>query len=306
MTTMPSFRITLGVAIVALVSLPPQSASTQSRQQRVDTTFAFERGGSVSLSIVSGEIRVRAHDRAEIRIIADVERGRLETSFSRTRVSIEARDVNRRLGEANYELVVPVGTRVHAGSVSGDITIQGTGDEVEAHTVSGDVLVEDASRVVDVGTVSGSATLRRVSGRVEVGTVAAQVLVDGISGDLSASTVAAHVDVRNGRLTGFRATTVSGGITYDGTFTRDGRYDLNTHSGAIRFALPANAGADLELETFSGSISSDFPLTLQPDNAVGRRARRMQFTIGEGGARIRAETFSGSITIRRLPARPQE
>ena len=58
-------------------------------------------------------------------------------------------------------------------------------------------------------------------------------------------------------------------------------------------------GALLELETFSGRINSDFPLTLQPGETGGRRGRRMEFTIGNGGARVTAQAFSGNINIRR-------
>lgn len=308
MPTMPLPRTlraaTLGAAL--LLPLAAGDAEAQVTRQSVDTTFAFDRGGSVNLSLISGEIIVRAADRNEIRIRATLERGRLETTFSRSRVSIEARDVSRRIGEGRYELTVPVGTRVHAGSVSGDITITGTEEEVEVGTVSGEVRIEGAAKMVEVGAVSGEVQLTGVSGRIEVSTVGGDIRIDDIAGSLDVNTVSAEVDIRRGRLTGLRSTSVSGGLSYDGTFARDGYYQINSHSGAILFGLPADTGANLELETWSGNISSDFPLTLQPDGGVGRRARRMQFTIGQGGARISAETFSGSITIRRLPARPQE
>jgi DUF4097 and DUF4098 domain-containing protein YvlB len=297
---------TLLAATLAAALLLPGDAAAQVTRQRVDTAFTFERGGSVSLSLVSGEIIVRASDRNEIRIVATVERGRLETSFSRSRVSIEAREVSRRVGEARYELTVPVGTRVQAGSVSGDITITGTGAEVDVGTVSGDVRVSDARDVVEVESVGGDLDLSGISGRVEVNTVSGSIRIDDIGGSLDLNSVSAEVDVRRGRLTALSTTSVSGGFTYDGTFARDGYYQMNSHSGTILFSLPANAGAQLDLETWSGHISSDFPLTLQPDGSAGRRARRMQFTIGQGGARISAETFSGNITIRRAGARPQE
>jgi DUF4097 and DUF4098 domain-containing protein YvlB len=303
---MPSLRTILGAALGAMLLLPAGDAAAQVTRQRVDTAFTFDRGGSVSLSLVSGEIIVRASDRNEIRITATLERGRLETSFSRNRVSIEARDVNRRVGEGRYELTVPVGTRVQANAVNGDITITGTQAEVEAGAVNGDIRVEGAATVVEVGTVNGDVTMTGVSGRVDVNTVGGEIYIDDISGSLEVNSVSAEVDVRRGRLTGLSSTSVSGGFTYDGTFARDGHYEMNSHSGTILFSLPANAGAQLDLETWSGHISSDFPLTLQPDANVGRRARRMQFTIGSGGARISAETFSGNITIRRTSTRPQE
>jgi hypothetical protein len=53
------------------------------------------------------------------------------------------------------------------------------------------------------------------------------------------------------------------------------------------------------VQTFSGEVNSDFPMTLQPGSRSGNRGRGMQFTIGGGGARISAQTFSGDITIER-------
>ncbi|HVT39267.1 MAG TPA: hypothetical protein VHE78_09500, partial [Gemmatimonadaceae bacterium] len=53
------------------------------------------------------------------------------------------------------------------------------------------------------------------------------------------------------------------------------------------------------LQTFSGSITSSFPMTLQPGERSRRSGRKMQFTIGNGSARISAQTFSGDITIER-------
>ncbi|MDH5235941.1 MAG: DUF4097 domain-containing protein, partial [Gemmatimonadota bacterium] len=130
--------------------------------------------------------------------------------------------------------------------------------------------------------------------------------VRGVEGDLGAESVSGSIDVRDARVRTLRTQSVSGDVTYDGAFARDGDYRFNSHSGSILFSLPANAGADLEMETFSGRISSDFPVTLQPGESVGRRGRRMQFTLGAGGTRISAETFSGNITIRRSAARDNE
>jgi hypothetical protein len=49
--------------------------------------------------------------------------------------------------------------------------------------------------------------------------------------------------------------------------------------------------------TYSGSIESDFPITLKPgEHGIG--TRRFTFEIGKGDARISAESFSGDVTIR--------
>lgn len=291
-------RTILAGALGAL--LLPAALAAQVTRQRVDTTFAFDKGGFVQLSLISGEIRVTTGTTNDIRILATTERGRLETSFSRSRVSIEVRSVSGRVGSTRYELTVPAGTRVDANAISGDITVRGTGTEVEANSVSGDVTVEDASGTVDVGSVSGNVGLRRVAGRIDVSSVSGDVDVDEASGDVEAESVSGDVTVRRGKLRSFRAETVSGDLTYEGALDNAGDYRFNTHSGEVYVTIPAGGGASLELETWSGNIQSDFPLTLQPGD-VGGRHRRMQFNVGQGGARIHAETFSGNISIRRGP-----
>ena len=63
-------------------------------------------------------------------------------------------------------------------------------------------------------------------------------------------------------------------------------------------------GATLSLQTYSGDIESAFPMTLQPGENIRRqRGRRMEFTVGGGGARVSITTFSGDITIERGVAR---
>jgi len=49
-------------------------------------------------------------------------------------------------------------------------------------------------------------------------------------------------------------------------------------------------------------------MTLMPGQDLRRsRGRRMEFTVGNGGARVAITTFSGDITITRGPARaPRE
>jgi hypothetical protein len=301
---MRPFRSISSALIGAL--LLPAALAAQTARQRVDTSFTFDRGGLVHLSLVSGEIRVVTGTGSEIRIVASTERGRLETSFSRSRVSIEARSVNGRMGATSYELTVPAGTRVDANAVSGDITVRGTGAEVDANSVSGDISIEDATRVVEAASVSGNVDLRRISGRIEASSVSGDVDVDDASGDFEAESVSGSVLVRRGKLRVFRAETVSGDLAYEGTLDAAGDYRFNSHSGQVTISVPSNGGAALDLETWSGNITSDFPLTLQPgDNMSGRR-RRMQFNIGQGGARISAETFSGDIAIRRATPRGTE
>jgi hypothetical protein len=68
--------------------------------------------------------------------------------------------------------------------------------------------------------------------------------------------------------------------------------------------IPADAGAIVSLETFSGNVDSDFPVTLESGRSRSGHESRFEFRVGKGGARIVAETFSGDIRIQRSTTTP--
>ena len=276
---------------------------------RLDTTVSFTRGGGVDLSLVSGPVTVTAWDRAEVRV-----RGRSDRfpfRFERTdgpnggsvRVyTVRTRD--RSAGDQQLDVVVPFGTRVTANSTSGDVRVRGVRGEVSAETVSGNVDVQDAVRRVSLTSVSGSVHAASVDGAIGARSVSGDVRVTGARGEADCNSVSGNVDVRGAQLGRLRAQTVSGDLTYDGTLARDGRYDLGSQSGDVHLMLPRDVGAALSLQTFSGSIDASMPLTLQPtargaDGTPLRSARRLEFTVGGGGARVTAQSFSGTIVISR-------
>jgi DUF4097 and DUF4098 domain-containing protein YvlB len=261
----------------------------------------------VDLGLVSGEIVVTGWTKPEIRIYASIATGYLDASLSASRVSITARSRRNRMGATRYEVSVPIGTYVRASSVSGDIAIRGTAGEVGVNTVSGDVEVRDAGDRVEMHSTSGDIRASRLRGRVRAGTVSGELTLDDVHGALNARSVSGELRVR-GTLTGLEFESVSGDFDFAGDLQGDGSYAASTHSGDVRLTLPSNIGATLELQTFSGEVRPGFPLTLQPgDQPLGRRNRRMRFTVNGGGPRISLETFSGDIIIERGAARaPRE
>ena len=96
-----------------------------------------------------------------------------------------------------------------------------------------------------------------------------------------------------------RTHSTSGDLEFAGTIVSAGRYEFTTHSGEIRLTLPANVGAQLSLSTFSGEIDSAFPITLTPGaHGIGAsQAKKLNFSLGQGSARIMAETFSGDLIL---------
>jgi DUF4097 and DUF4098 domain-containing protein YvlB len=231
---------------------------------------------------------------------ASTEYGSISFDHSAQRLSLETRSSRGRSGETRYELTVPEGTRVLMRSTSGDLRATGVKGEVEARSVSGDVHVSAAVRNVTIETISGEVAAERLNGNVHGSSVSGEVQLDNVTGDVDFTSVSGSVSLANARSRSVHLGAVSGDLSFQGPLDAAGRYDFGTHSGDVRLTLPADASAQVSTQTFSGSMDSEFQLTMQPAaDGTRRSSRRMEFTLGRGGPRVSAETFSGNITLER-------
>jgi len=288
----------IAAALLAAAAAP--AAGQRERDEyssRIDTTIAFGRGGTVELQLTNGEIIVSGWSRDQVRVRATSERSELRMDASGGYLKLGLRSGTSRSGDTRFEVSVPVGTRVRATTTSGDIRITGSRGEVEARTQRGDIVVEEVASSADITAFSGDVDVSNVDGRLNVNVLSGDVQVRRVTGDIEVKTVSGEVEVREARSQAVRVNSTSGDIVFDGTIDGAGRYELETHSGDVDLTLPANVGATLIVSTYSGGIESDFPLTLQP-GGVGTDGKRFTFTLGRGGARITAESFSGDINIR--------
>jgi len=292
------YRTVLLTTLLLAAALPAAAQNRRDDQyeSRIDSTFAFDRRGTVVLSVAGGEIVVTAWNRDQIRVRARSERSVIRMDATSARLSL---DLSRaRGGDSRFEVTVPIGVRVSARATSGDVSITGTKGGVEGRTQSGDLTVEDVAETIDLNTYSGDIVARTLSGNVEITTLSGEVSVSDVKGDLDVTSVSGDIDLRNVVARYVRAKTTSGDVSYDGAIDSTGRYELGSHSGSVYLTVPQNTGALLTISTYSGSIESDFLITLKPgDHGMGQ-SKRLTFEIGKGDARISAESFSGDITIR--------
>jgi DUF4097 and DUF4098 domain-containing protein YvlB len=300
--TRPSaLRLALPFLLVAAGTAQGQRHRSYDRDYRssVDTTFGFNNRGLVSLTLGSGEIVVTAWSRDEIRIHATSENGGVRLDANGSRVSLELNGGYGRGGDSRFEVTVPVGVRIVARAQSGDIAIAGTQGEVDARSQSGDIKVDDVANRLDIGTLSGDIEARAISGDVQIKSVSGDIRVSDFKGDFEGETVSGSIELHNAGGRYVRSHTTSGDLVYEGSIDPSGRYELSAHSGDIRLSIPSNTSAQLSVSTWSGTLDSDFPITLRPgEHGIGSgQAKRFTFDIGGGAARIAAETFSGDITI---------
>lgn len=178
---------------------------------------------------------------------------------------------------------------VHAAS----ITTSGTKGRLWLDAGSGSVNVTGGQGELDVDTGSGSTSVTGYTG--------GRIAIDAGSGSITVRDVTASrlsVDVGSGSVRAdalatddLLIDTGSGGVEL--SLTRVPRNtDIDTGSGSVRVTLPEGINADVHIETGSGGISSDFPVTM---DRIERRELRGR--IGTGGAMIRVSTGSGGVRL---------
>ena len=293
-------RFTLLAAAAAVAVVPSSACAQRDREPtRIDSTFAFDKGSWINVGIISGEIIITGWTRPEAKVYATTERGWLDTQLSSHRISLMTRSDRGHSGNTRIEIMVPIGTRVQVSTVSGGVRVTGTQGEVDAGSVNGAVEVIGATDRVSAHTVNGRVHVAKLSGRVRLSTTSNSIEAEDITGDLSAGTVSGRITLAGVKSSHVSAETVNGTVSYEGNIDPAGSYEFSTHSGSVHMTIPDGSSADLELETFSGHISSAFPITLQPGeiSSMSGHGKKMEFTIGKGGARVTASTFSGNITI---------
>ena len=299
---MSSLFPTLRCALVALVliSVAGHASDAQGRRRssndsrsRGDTTLSFDKNGTLTVTASNGNVSVVGWSRDQLQVRTS---GNADVRFdgSSNRLTITARR-----GDGTIDISLPIGAKVNASTHSGNVTIRGTRGPVDAHATNGSVDVDDVMNRVDLSTFSGDVSASNVNGDAKFETISGGIKLRDARGSIDATTVSGDIDLIGITSKSVRAKTTSGGVVFDGLVDPAGHYDLGTHSGDVRLRVQRDASAQLSVSTWSGSVDSQFPITLKPgEQRIGTlNAKRFTFEIGGGSARITADTFSGDITI---------
>jgi DUF4097 and DUF4098 domain-containing protein YvlB len=271
-----------------------------------DIVVTTASGDEVSIEAVK-RTRGGQGELANVQIIVDERPGRVEI---RTEHERNSRDRGGRSDHTSvdYTIAIPSGASIDAHSVSGNVKVTGARGAARAETVSGDVMVVDCPKLELAKSVSGNVTLSGVQtdGDLAAGSVSGDVIAKSVKvHGLDLNSVSGNLSVTDVTCERLAAKSVSGNVEYAGGLARGGNYDINVHSGTIRLTLSNPPGFVFNANTFSGSIRSDFPMTIGGDadrNSRGDRRsimgnRSMRATYGDGSATLTVRSFSGDIVL---------
>ena len=173
---------------------------------------------------------------------------------------------------------------VTTSNTRGELRIEVGSGEVQVTQSRGELSIDTGSGAVSASDVRGeSISIETGSGEVTTNDVrTSQLSVQTGSGDIRASNLmASQVSLETG----------SGAVTAD-VSGEVWNVSVETGSGDITLRVPPTLGAEVDIETSSGDIETDFEV------AVTRHARdHLTGRIGDGRGKIDIETGSGGIKL---------
>ena len=229
-----------------------------------------------------------------------------------SRDRVEIRDTGSGTdAHADFTVSVPRGQRlaVHWGvgqaivtNVDGDIRVSVAAASVNAEHTRGHLTLSTGSGAVTVNDADGDLVLDTGSGQVALTSVHGESLdIDTGSGAVTGSDVdvrTLNIDVGSGgvRLGHVKAPRASvdagsGGTDLEFLSPLD-QLTVDAGSGGVTIRVPAAQGADVDIETGSGGIDSDFPIQTSRVERNHVRGR-----IGDGHGRITIESGSGHVRL---------
>lgn len=196
-----------------------------------------------------------------------------------------------------YTVTVPAGTRVTISSVSGNASTKGVKGDLTINLVSGGITIANAGRISEAKTISGSVSITGAEsdGTIEAGTISGDLTLDQVKArKIDGSSISSTVTARNVTADTVSLSTISGAVEFDGTLTRNGRYDLTSHSGGVHMTTHGPVGYELTASAFSGQVRFEPAGDLKSTRTSRRETRG---TVGDGSAVVNCTTFSGDVVV---------
>jgi len=307
-----------GLAIVAALGLAAGLAFGgplfgEKFEEKFAKTEALAKDGKVIINNVSGTVQIKSGTQDQVQIDAvkvcnvsteakakeNMALVTIEVTKNGNIVQIETKypeKVKNLNVSVNYVLTIPAMASIKVRNVSGSVDAADIGGMFEGNVTSGKVILARIGGGVDCQVVSGGLQVSDIKGDVDLKTVSGNITASKIRGSIDAETTSGNVTLTEiSEPKTVRAKVLSGKIGYDGQIVAGGKYGFDALSGSIIVTIPASAGFELEAETFSGSINTDFAVTMQ--GKIDRK--EVRGVVNNGGAALRIKAFSGSIEIKK-------
>lgn len=201
-------------------------------------------------------------------------------------ISVKGWDQNQVLVRARVQTGAP--TAQEAADLGRQIRIETSGAKIHASgpenrknyhwDVSYEVFVPRRADL-SLETHNGGISISEVNGKIEFTALNGGVVLKKVGGAV-------------------RGSTTNGGLVVElsGDRWEGETLDVRTTNGGIVMSVPENYSAHLQTGTVNGSVSVDFPVTVQGDKIN----KQLAVNLGSGGPTVKAMTTNGGVRVKRV------
>jgi hypothetical protein len=269
---------------------------------KVDQSTAADARGEVEVNGSTGDIRVIGWDRAEVKATSDLDSDSEELTVRRVRdrIIVEVRSQAGPRGQSDIVVQVPRASELTISTLNGDQRIENVQGSLHLQSISGEITVTGAGGSEFEGrSVSGDVRIsgKGAKGQVRITTTSGDITLADYGDDLEVHTVSGDAQLSLPQITRARLKTTNGGFKLSGPLAADARVEAEAINGELTFNLSGTINAEFDVDTFNGEIMNCFgPKPSHSRDDIGH-GQELRFTEGSGGARVRAKTLNGSISI---------
>ena len=271
-------------------------------QDRIDQKLDADPHGVVEVSNISGVVDVSGWDQPQVTINGEIPHGvdGIEVKSEHGRIRITVHFASFSFSSRGVDLVVkvPRTSEVDVTTVSADINSRGITGQQRLKAVSGSIRADIAQSDTEAKSVSGDVTLHGTGKplSLHVGTISGSIHVDNAGGDVEASTTSGEINLALESGRSIRMHTVSGDVSFRGRLTKDADVDAQTVSGELKLRTESEGGYEYDATTFSGEINNCFNAKAEKTSRYGP-GERLSGSLGNGSGHVRLKTMSGDIEL---------
>jgi hypothetical protein len=321
---------TLPILASALMFGASAFAADNTAESFIRKSFTVGPGGKLTIRADRGSIDVKtaATDKVEIEVTREPGRGAAADILEKHQVTFnqDGNDVTveaqmpgvKNWGRGNnlkvhYDVIVPAKYNVNLKSSGGSISVKDLEGEartetsggslkfgqikgsVHGHTSGGSINVNGATQDVEIETSGGSISVGDTGGNVMAKTSGGSIHVGDVKGAVTAETSGGGIEV-NGASGAVNAHTSGGPIRAAITQQPSGPCTFETSGGGIEVKMASNVAIDLDAQTSGGSVSTDFPVTVQGE----LKKNHLHSKVNGGGPKVTLGTSGGSIHVKKM------
>lgn len=160
--------------------------------------------------------------------------------------------------------------------IATDGEVKATGPRRKSWSVSYDIMVPHETDL-DLVANNGGIAVHSVEGQMELKTTNGGLHLSALSGEVHGRTINGGLDIQ------------LSGSEWSGK-----GLDAKSTNGGVRLRVPDDYSAELSLSTVNGGLHIDFPVMVS-----GNINKKINATLGEGGAPIRVATTNGGVQVYR-------